>query len=73
MRDVAYWPAGPALLFGPTPASRHPGEIRPASAVTVVGKTLGDPAGLAAIEDGTGIEILPASGGGKVEADAAPF
>ncbi|MGQ9700114.1 MAG: cyclophilin-like family protein [Candidatus Bipolaricaulaceae bacterium] len=63
MGDVAYWPAGPmlCLLFGPTSASRYPGEIRPASAVTGVGKILGNPAGLAAIEDGTGIEILPAS------------
>ncbi|MFN3346545.1 MAG: cyclophilin-like fold protein, partial [Candidatus Bipolaricaulaceae bacterium] len=31
---IGYWPPGKALclFFGPTPASRHPEEIRPASA-----------------------------------------
>lgn len=42
--DLGYWPQGPALciFFGPTPIS-SPGEIRPASAVDVVGMLLGDP------------------------------
>ncbi len=42
--DVAYWPDGACLclFFGPTPASRAPGEIRPASPVEVVGKIDGD-------------------------------
>ncbi len=37
--DVGYWPSGKALclFFGPTPIS-GPGEIRPASAVNIVGK-----------------------------------
>ena len=42
--DLAYWPPGSAfcIFFGPTPMSRG-NEIRPASAVTVVGKISGDP------------------------------
>ena len=42
--DLGYWPPGKAfcIFFGPTPASQGD-EIRPASAVTVVGKLLGDP------------------------------
>ncbi len=41
--DIGYWPSGPALclFFGPTPIS-GPGEIRPASAVNIVGRLLGD-------------------------------
>ena len=40
---LAYWPPGKAfcIFFGPTPMS-HGDEIRPASAVNVVGKLLGD-------------------------------
>ncbi len=39
--DVGFWPTGKALclFFGPTPIS-EPGEIRPASAVNVVGKII---------------------------------
>ena len=42
--DLAYWPPGHAfcIFFGPTPASRGD-EVRPASAVTVVGRVKGDP------------------------------
>lgn len=42
--DIAYWPPGDAfcLFFGPTPMSRGD-EIRPASAVNVVGRLEGDP------------------------------
>src|SRR4051812_17640447 len=42
--DVAYWPKGKSfcVFFGPTPASRG-GEIRPASAVNLIGKLLDDP------------------------------
>jgi hypothetical protein len=41
--DVGYWPQGRALciFFGPTPVS-HGDEIRPASAVNLVGKMEGD-------------------------------
>jgi hypothetical protein len=42
--DVGYWPPGTALciFFGPTPASGKD-EIRPASAVNIVGRIVGDP------------------------------
>ncbi len=42
--DLGYWPIGTAfcIFFGPTPSSRG-NEIRPASAVNVVGKVEGDP------------------------------
>ena len=41
--DLGYWPPGQAfcIFFGPTPASRGD-EIRPASAVNVVGRVAGD-------------------------------
>lgn len=41
--DLGYWPPGNAfcIFFGPTPMSQ-PGEIRPASAVNVVGRVIGD-------------------------------
>jgi len=42
---IAYWPPGNSLciFWGPTPASRSPEEIRPASPVNVVGKILDKP------------------------------
>ena len=41
--DLGYWPSSRAfcIFFGPTPISRG-NEIRPASAVTVFGRILGD-------------------------------
>jgi uncharacterized protein len=41
--DLGYWPPGKAfcIFFGQTPMSRA-GEIRPASAVNIVGKVKGD-------------------------------
>lgn len=59
---IGYWPPGQALcfFFGPTPASRNPQEIRPASPVTVVGHVLGDPEVLDLVQDGDPVEILPA-------------
>ena len=41
--DLGYWPPGKAfcIFFGQTPMSRS-GEIRPASAVNIVGKVQGD-------------------------------
>jgi len=57
---IGYWPPGQALclFFGPTPASKNPEEIRPASAVTVVGRILGDPEILDRVQDGDPIEIV---------------
>lgn len=42
--DLGYWPTGKAfcIFFGATPVSRGD-EIRPASAVNVIGKVSGDP------------------------------
>jgi len=41
--DLGFWPPGHAfcIFFGPTPVS-HGAEVRPASAVNVVGRVLGD-------------------------------
>jgi hypothetical protein len=41
--DLGYWPPGNAfcIFFGPTPMSQ-PGEIRPASAVNIIGRVIGD-------------------------------
>ena len=57
---IGYWPPGRALclFFGPTPASKNPKEIRPASAVTVVGRILADPEILDGVKDGDPIEIV---------------
>jgi len=51
--DLGYWPTGRAfcIFFGPTPASRGD-EIRPASAVNLVGRVLGDAKAFRAVEDG---------------------
>lgn len=56
--DLGYWPTGKAfcIFFGPTPASRGD-EIRPASAVNVVGKVLGDARSLKAVGDGAAVVI----------------
>jgi hypothetical protein len=56
--DLAYWPPGRAfcIFFGKTPASRGD-EIRPASAVTVVGAVRGDPRVFTRVADGTRIRI----------------
>ncbi len=60
--DIGYWPRGRALclFFGPTPISR-PGEIRPASAVNLVGKLSGDIQGLKDVPDGIIIIFTMAS------------
>lgn len=56
--DLAYWPPGKAfcIFFGPTPASRGD-EIRPASAVNVVGRLSGDPKVFKPVRAGTTIRI----------------
>ena len=58
MGAVAYWPPGSALclFWGPTPMSA-PGEIRPASAVNVMGLIDGDPTVLGGVADGTEVVV----------------
>ncbi|MFZ2446083.1 MAG: cyclophilin-like fold protein [Syntrophobacteraceae bacterium] len=58
MGDLGYWPTGRAfcVFFGPTPVSRG-AEIRPASAVNVVGRVIGDPRALKAVREGDLIEL----------------
>ncbi|MDA0677181.1 MAG: cyclophilin-like fold protein [Chloroflexi bacterium] len=55
---VGYWPPGNALclFFGPTPMSA-PGEIRPASAVNVLGMMEGDPSILKSVPNGASITV----------------
>jgi hypothetical protein len=58
MGDLGYWPPGNAfcIFFGRTPASRGD-EIRPASAVTVIGKIEGDPTAFKQVKPGTAVAI----------------
>jgi hypothetical protein len=58
MGDLAYWPPGTAfcIFFGPTPASSGD-EIRPASAVNLVGKVEGDPTVLKSVPSGAPVKI----------------
>ena len=58
MGDVAFWPPGQALcfFFGPTPSSQGD-EIRPASAVNVVGKLEGDPTLLKQVRSGASVVV----------------
>jgi len=61
MGDLGYWPAGDALciFFGPTPMSRGD-EIRPASAVSIVGKIIGDPRIFKEVSSGTKVRVRKA-------------
>lgn len=56
--DLAYWPPGHAfcIFFGRTPASKGD-EIRPASAVTVIGQVQGDAASFKDVGSGTRVVI----------------
>jgi hypothetical protein len=58
MGDLGYWPTGNAfcIFFGPTPMSRAE-EIRPASAVNVVGKLGGDAKVFKKVASGAKIRI----------------
>ena len=58
MGDLGYWPQGPAfcIFFGPTPMSKGD-EIRPASAVNVIGKVLGDATAFRAVEPGEAVKL----------------
>jgi len=57
--DVAFWPPGSSIciFFGPTPASRTPEEIRPASPVNVFGKVIGDPKVFKKVKTGDRIRV----------------
>lgn len=56
--DLAYWPPGNAfcIFFGETPASLD-GQIKPASAVTVIGRIESDPSILKRVTSGENITI----------------
>ena len=56
--DIGYWPPGKAmcLFFGKTPISKGD-EIRPASAVNIIGKIEGDLKLLRKVKDGDTINI----------------
>lgn len=56
--DLGYWPSGRAfcIFFGPTPVSRG-SEIRPASAVNIIGKVIGDAREFKRVRDGDLIEL----------------
>ncbi len=56
--DIAYWPPSNCfcIFFGKTPASTS-NEIRPASAVTILGKLLGRPQDWKAVNNGEEITI----------------
>jgi hypothetical protein len=56
--DIAYWPPGKAMciFFGKTPVSKGD-EIRPASAVNIIGKVVGDCRLLKRVKDGEEITI----------------
>ena len=56
MGDLGYWLPGQAfcIFFGPTPMSRGD-EIRPASAVNVVGRVVGDPRVFTRVRAGTAL------------------
>ncbi len=59
--DLGYWPSGRAfcIFFGPTPASTG-NEIRPASAVNIIGRVEGDPTVFKKVKDGARVLINPA-------------
>ncbi len=56
--DIGYWPQGNAfcIFFGPTPISK-PGEIRPASAVNIIGRVEGDVELLRYVKDGEIVRV----------------
>ena len=56
--DLGYWPPGTVfcIFFGPTPVSQGD-EIRPASAVNVFGKLVGDATAFKKVKSGTEIKI----------------
>lgn len=61
--DLGYWDSGHAfcIFFGPTPVSGE-GEIRPASAVDVVGKLLGKPEEFKKVRGGENVRLEKVGG-----------
>ncbi|MFQ5658130.1 MAG: cyclophilin-like fold protein [Candidatus Methylomirabilales bacterium] len=59
--DLGYWPPGRAfcIFFGPTPTSTGT-EIRPASAVNLIGRVQGDSTVFKKVKDGARVQIDPA-------------
>ncbi len=56
--DIGYWPTGRAfcIFFGPTPMSRG-NEIRPASAVNLVGKVIGNATEFKRVVEGDSVSL----------------
>ncbi len=56
--DLGFWPTGRAfcIFFGPTPASRGE-EIRPASAVNLIGRVVSEMAPLKQVREGAAVRI----------------
>ncbi len=56
--DLGFWPAGDAfcIFFGPTPISGK-GEIRPASAVNVFGRIVGEASVFKTVKSGAKITV----------------
>jgi uncharacterized protein len=56
--DIGYWPSGNAfcIFYGKTPISIKD-EIRPASAVNIIGKVIGDSTIFKDVKDGEMIEL----------------
>ena len=60
--DLGYWPQGPAfcIFFGPTPISTGD-EIKPASAVNLFGKVIGDPTIFTQVSSDSPVRVEKAS------------
>lgn len=56
--ELGYWPSGPAfcIFFGPTPASDGP-KPKAASAVTILGRVLGDATAFRAVKSGAAVTL----------------
>ena len=56
--DIGFWPQGPAfcIFFGPTPISTG-NEIKPASAVNIFGKIIGDATVFKQVASGTPVRV----------------
>lgn len=56
--DLGFWPQGPAfcVFFGPTPISSG-NEIKPASAVNVFGRVIGDSTVFKQVATGTPVKV----------------